>query len=233
MIPSLAILILAQWVDQSTVREKVRTDLLRRDFEVGVAYEDAPVASVSNPCLADDWSVAIDWGDGRAVTIRTRRDPTPVACGGSTCIPEGGPYKLWSDHAFARPGAYYVRIEPRIHCFGMRGGTVPYPAEFPASVYPRVPLKQVTLSRPAAQPGDKVVLRVRLAGRAPPSGTRVFLGASPATPEWLPKFVDVKPMMDEASAELVVGGPRGKVSIEASTKPERPLRVNLQVKEKK
>jgi hypothetical protein len=228
----LAVLVLAQWAEQWPVREKVRVDLLRRDYEIGVRYDDA-VASVVNPCLADDWSVAIDWGEGKAATIPTKRDAPQVPCGGSGCVPEGGPYKLWSDHAFAVIGTYYVRIEPRIHCFGTKGGAVPYPSEFPASVYARVPLSRISLSRSVAAPGDKVTLRVRLAGLAPPSGTRVFLRASPTSLPWLPEFIDVKPMMREGSRELVVSGPAGKASIAASTDPERPLRVSLQVKDRK
>jgi hypothetical protein len=222
-------LLLAQWAQQMPMKQETRSDLLRRDFEAGVAYLDAPVAAVWNPCLADDWSVVIDWGDGTGEKVPTRRDAPQVACAGSGCVPPGGPYQLWSDHAYRDSGKYFVRVEPRVHCFGSHGGAIPYPAGFHAAVYPRLPLAKAWLSRSSAAPGERVTLRVRLTGTAPPSGTRVFLRATPDTTTGVPAFVQVASGATEASVDFAVSGTPGPMSIVASTVADRPLRMALKI----
>jgi hypothetical protein len=229
----LVIVFLAQWAQQMPAKEETRSELLRRDYEAGVRYEDAPVATASSPCLADDWSVVLDWGDEEGARPPSRRDAPQVPCGGSGCVPKGGPYRLWTDHVYKKAGKYPVRIEPRIHCFGTHGGAVPYPAGFAAAVYGRIPLARITLSPSSAVPGDSVVLRIQLTAPAPPSGTRVYLVSSPGNFPEIPAFVDVPAMATEQAVRLVVAGAPGSASISARTVPDVTLRRSLKILRKR
>jgi hypothetical protein len=211
----------------------IETRLLRHHFEVGVRYDDAAVAVTGSHCLADDWSVVFDWGDGSGFQTPTKRDVSQVPCANSGCVPPGSSYTLWTAHVFDRAGRFATRIEPRIHCVGAHGGAVPYPAAFEVSVYGRIPVHAMQLGRANLRVGESTELRIQLTAPAPPSGTRVFLRRGPEALREaieLPAFVDVPHHATDQKVELVARGPAAQVWIEVSTMPTSRIKRTLRIR---
>src|ERR1700693_6487637 len=92
-------------------QDKTFVPLLRTSFETLFTYQDEPVAEATIACLASDWSVTMDWGDGTTPEALSHAVPANRA----TPTPPGK-YSLFGTHKYNHEGSYSATVEILVSC---------------------------------------------------------------------------------------------------------------------
>jgi hypothetical protein len=182
------------------------TEITSTNYEVGVPFE-APFGNVMTSCYADDWSVAVDWGDGQGGSAVTRHNAVSGGCGAGSCIYPGTSQVWDTAHIFQNAGDYTAKLVVRVHCWKTPPGTGPFSSSTPVKVWGRVPVKELKVTPDSAPAGAKVKLTITLGAPAPPSNTRVDLKSSPDVFTDLPRNVTIPSKSTELTILLTLKKP--------------------------
>src|SRR5271156_1325161 len=121
---------------RSDSQVKTSVHLLRTSFETLFTYQDEPVAEATIACLASDWSVTMDWGDGTTPEALSHAVPA----GRATPTPPGK-YSLYGTHKYNHEGSYSASVGILVSCADKKSKITDHES-FSVKVFDHVPVKR-------------------------------------------------------------------------------------------